>query len=303
MFEGQKVHNMAETPKSILVIVNLQAARAPNSIPALEDALIGLNMQFTLVTPDTEEEARSLLAVKVCDHDLIVVGGGDGTLHNLLPELLKYDKPVAILPFGAVNDFSRSVGIPEDWHDALGIIAAGQEQLIDVGMVDGRPFLSAVNLGLGERIARQETGYLKRFLGGAAYLFGWKKAMDRHEPFAADVTIDEDERSKFKADHVTVSNTPSIGRHFSTDASNEVDSGKLSVTAVKPKSAWQWLLILPRLFRGNPEEVAGVATAETTKVTIETRPQQAYSVDGETVGRTPVEVEVKPQRLRVLTPP
>lgn len=294
---------MAETPKLILVIVNLQAARAPNSIPALEDALIGLNMKFTLVTPSTEEEACSLLAKKVSDHDLIVVGGGDGTLHNLLPDLLKHDKPVAILPFGAVNDFARSVGIPEDWHDALGIIAAGQERLIDIGFVDDRPFLNSVNLGLGERIARQEIGFLKRLLGGAAYLLGWKRAMDRHEPFAADVTIDEDEHSRFKADHVTVSNTPSIGRHFSTDASNEADSGKLSVTAVKPKSTWQWLLLVPRLFRGNPEQASGVATAESTKVTIDTKPPQTYSVDGESAGKTPVEVEVMPRRLRVLAPP
>src|SRR4051794_32851733 len=43
--------------------------------------------------------------------ELIAVLGGDGTIHRFLPQLLRAQLPVLILPSGSGNDFAQALGI------------------------------------------------------------------------------------------------------------------------------------------------------------------------------------------------
>jgi diacylglycerol kinase family enzyme len=71
--------------------------------------------------------------------DLIVIGGGDGTISKALPQLLKLKKPVAVLPLGTANDFARTIGLPADPLQAAEVPLSGRKHRIDVGWFTSDP--------------------------------------------------------------------------------------------------------------------------------------------------------------------
>jgi len=44
--------------------------------------------------------------------DLVIVGGGDGTLKAAVDSLVQYQLPLGILPLGTANDLARTLSIP-----------------------------------------------------------------------------------------------------------------------------------------------------------------------------------------------
>ena len=71
--------------------------------------------------------------------DLIVIGGGDGTISKAMPQLLKLKRPFAVLPLGTANDFARTIGLPPDPLQAAEVALNGREHRIDVGLVNDAP--------------------------------------------------------------------------------------------------------------------------------------------------------------------
>ena len=47
------------------------------------------------------------------ESEILVIGGGDGTISRLLPHLHGHDKPIGILPLGTGNDLARDLGFIE----------------------------------------------------------------------------------------------------------------------------------------------------------------------------------------------
>ena len=72
------------------------------------------------------------------DADVVVLGGGDGTLRTGAAALVGSHKPLGILPLGTLNHFAKDVGIPLDLDQAVGTIERGHVKEVDVGAVDAK---------------------------------------------------------------------------------------------------------------------------------------------------------------------
>ena len=78
---------------------------------------------------------------------------------------------LGVLPLGTANDFAHSTGIPvQDLTAALQLSANAPPQRIDVGLLDGKPFVNLVSGGFGSRVTVETDPELKRRLGGLAYV-------------------------------------------------------------------------------------------------------------------------------------
>jgi len=78
----------------------------------------------------------------------ILVGGGDGTIAAAAAEILGHEIELAILPAGTLNHFAGDQGLPlDDPAKALDIAAAPPVRRVDVGFLNGRPFLNTSSLG------------------------------------------------------------------------------------------------------------------------------------------------------------
>ncbi len=82
------------------------------------------------------------------DVDMVVIGGGDGTISKALPDLLSADKCLGILPMGTMNYMARQLSLPLDPIAAATAIASGHPTTIDLASINGRPFMIWCCLGI-----------------------------------------------------------------------------------------------------------------------------------------------------------
>jgi diacylglycerol kinase family enzyme len=79
--------------------------------------------------------------------EAVVAGGGDGTIRTVAAVLIGGEIPLGVLPLGTMNHFAADLKIPTDLEGAIGVIAQGKAQPLDVGEVNGEIFLNNSSLG------------------------------------------------------------------------------------------------------------------------------------------------------------
>ena len=88
-------------------------------------------------------------ATKYCQEfaskvDLIIVFGGDGTVFECTNGLapLETRPTLAIIPGGTCNDFSRTLGVPQNIAEAAKLITEEHIKPVDVAKANGQHFLN-----------------------------------------------------------------------------------------------------------------------------------------------------------------
>jgi diacylglycerol kinase family enzyme len=96
-------------------------------------------------------EAAGNAALEAADGGARALGvaGGDGTVAAVAAVAVERGLPLAVVPTGTLNHFARDLGLdlarPLRSLDAL---VAGHETRVDVGRINGRPFVNNVSLGV-----------------------------------------------------------------------------------------------------------------------------------------------------------
>ena len=129
----------------------------------------GLDLLDLRPVADPRRLPQALAAAVDSGADLIVVGGGDGTLSEATHQLAHRDVCLGVLPLGTTNNFARSLGLPLHLPRALRILTEGKVADVDLGHVAGRHFANLTSLGLSVQVAEHVPHLLKRILGRAAY--------------------------------------------------------------------------------------------------------------------------------------
>jgi len=163
---------------NVRVILHGKAAGDPRvrtAVDALRQDGFRIEVRVTWEPGDaarlTTEAVAESRAGKI---DCIVAGGGDGTISEVFAAAylagLPHRSTLGLLPLGTANDFAHSAGVPvQDITAALQVAVSAPPRWIDLGMVDGRPFVNLVSGGFGCRVTVETDPELKRRLGGAAY--------------------------------------------------------------------------------------------------------------------------------------
>jgi lipid kinase YegS len=107
---------------------------------------------------------------------VVIAGGGDGTVNQVVAGLLaaagetRNLPHLAVLPLGTANDLAHACRIPLDPLAALRLAHSGPSARVDVGIVNGRSLLNVATGGFGTQVTVATPPELKKLLGGAAYL-------------------------------------------------------------------------------------------------------------------------------------
>ncbi len=96
--------------------------------------------------------------------DVMLAGGGDGTISAAAAAAYASGKPLAVLPAGTMNLFARALHMPLDLEAALLAIARGRIENIDIATANGRPFVHQFGVGIHARLVklRNEMTYRDR---------------------------------------------------------------------------------------------------------------------------------------------
>ncbi|MER9331691.1 diacylglycerol kinase family lipid kinase [Mesorhizobium sp. M0152] len=121
--------------------------------------------------------------------DVVLAGGGDGTISAAAARLMGKKKALAILPAGTMNLFARGLGIPQTLDAALQSFADGEVIAVDIATANGRPFVHQFSIGMHAKMVqlRQKMEFGSR-LGkiNASVKAAWATI---NNPPAIDVTL------------------------------------------------------------------------------------------------------------------
>ncbi len=98
--------------------------------------------------PETVQEALAE------DHDLIILGGGDGSVSSVVDFLAGSEVVLGLLPLGTANDFARTLGIPSDLEGACQTIARGKVVDVDLGLAGENYYVNVASVGLGPEVTQ-----------------------------------------------------------------------------------------------------------------------------------------------------
>jgi diacylglycerol kinase (ATP) len=145
------------------------------------------HVDIVLTAGPGDAERAGLRAAR--DGGLVVVGGGDGTLNEVLNGVHRGDGfgrvRIGLLPLGTGNDFATALGVPGDLDAALDLVAAGHERRVDVGVVNDRVFVNVSAGGFVAEVSDAVTSGLKTVAGRLAYLLGGAQVLLTWDPVAA----------------------------------------------------------------------------------------------------------------------
>ena len=114
----------------------------------------GLHAQVRVVQSGSDIEPTAKAAVKE-GAEIVVAGGGDGTVSAVASGLVDSGVTLGVLPMGTLNHFAKDLGIPLDQDEAIAVIAAGRRLDVDAGEVNGRVFINNSSLGIYPDIVRE----------------------------------------------------------------------------------------------------------------------------------------------------
>jgi YegS/Rv2252/BmrU family lipid kinase len=246
---------------------------------------------------DLEPVVRKALAKKP---DLLILGGGDGTVSGLVDLMVGHNVILGVLPLGTANSFARTLGIPLDIEGAVEVIRNGAPRRIDLGMIDGDYFANCAAMGISPQIAETVPHGLKKILGRIGYL-GWATyQFTRFKPFTLIVGEGSGE-TRLRVVEVRISNGPYHGGTELVDAA-EVDSGEIVVQAVgghfKRRLVKNWAASFLR-HESRHEEVTNF---HGKSLKIRTEPPLPISIDGEVLAHTPVTAKIAAGIIEVMAP-
>jgi diacylglycerol kinase family enzyme len=139
---------------------------------------------------------REIEAAKASRPDVVVAGGGDGTVSAVAAALVDTDIVLGVLPLGTLNHFAKDLDIPLELEPAARTISAGHTVRIDVGEVNGRVFVNNSSLGLYPEIVRNREQQQRRLGRGKWPALAWATlaALRRYAFLKVTLRIDGIER-------------------------------------------------------------------------------------------------------------
>ncbi|WP_096440210.1 diacylglycerol/lipid kinase family protein [Alteribacter populi] len=270
----------------------------------LEDYGVSYQAEMTKYPGHARDIAKSLV------HDetrKIIVIGGDGTFHEVANVLIHTKTPVGIIPAGSGNDFSRGIGIPKDYKEALHRIIQGEPLAIDVGQVgDNNYCITVTGIGFDGLVAEiTNTSKHKIWcnrvgLGGLAYFLSIMKGLWQYKPSTVQIRVDEEERTFSNVWLIATATFPYYGGGIKICPEANYQDGLFDLCIVHNLSIWELLKVLPKAYRGKHTDHPSVTMLRGKNIEIRSEPALIIHSDGEIMGKTPLTLSVVKGGLQVL---
>lgn len=224
-------------------------------------------------------------------YDLIIAGGGDGTVHEVVNALMSFPKErrpaLGVIPLGSGNDFSHAVGMdPAPWV-ALRQIFTGTPKWIDIGEINddwGRKVYVDNTVGIGfDAIVTIYSHEMPLVRGFMMYLAAVLKTIFlNHNPVGMKVTLDGQETWEDRLIMLTLCNGPREGGGFMLYPDASQEDGVFNYVTVKEVGRGTMLFqLLPAFMKGTHLPHAKVDSGPFTHLTLEADAPLYIHIDGE----------------------
>lgn len=291
---------MSNFPSEVHLFVNAGSRRGRVGFQIARETL-----KLPLASAKQFERAESLIlaAEKAIENgaDMIIVGGGDGTLSAVAHLMEHRDVTMGVLPLGTGNSFARDLQIDVTVRAACAVIEQGQPLQVDIAAVGDRRFLNVATMGLSTTIALGLEPNMKRIMGRGSYLYSLLKALAMTKPFDVSLELDN-EVHRFPSLQVVIGNGRLHAGPFPVAPDASINEGYLSIYALASPRKSAFLKMALSMRGGKHVDLDEVKAFRTQRGRLVSHPHQPITIDGEPASMSPVDFRVIPGALRVMVP-
>jgi diacylglycerol kinase (ATP) len=275
----------------------------------IEELINSLREQGIEVTPQMTTDvghATELSQEAVNDGtEVVIVCGGDGTINEAAQPLVGTGTALAVWPSGTANVLANELQLPRRPEAIAKLIACGQSRLISVGRAMKpesdwqRYFLLMAGIGLDATIVHGVDLDLKRLTGIGAYLasgLGYLAKLPL-TPFSIDFN-----GRHYESTFAVIANAARYAVCFTMAPKARVDDDKFDICLFNSRSRLSLLGYAFLSMSGRHTRSSGVVYQETREVKANSNPDALVQLDGDVVGRLPMQFEIVPRALRVIAP-
>ncbi|MGO9127365.1 MAG: diacylglycerol/lipid kinase family protein [Terriglobales bacterium] len=255
------------------------------------------------------------------DTDVVLIFGGDGTVHRYLPELVRLQLPALVVPCGSGNDFARALNL----HSPGAALIVWKKftsdgnnvRAIDLGVIaalsEPAPrehyFCCVGGVGLDAEVARRANRLPRWLRAHGGYVISLASALFHLAPFPTKISVrspDDPEAFVAHSNQPTVvaafANAPTYGSGMKIAPHAQLDDGQLDLCVIRRIDPFKLFCLFPTIYFGKHLRMPEVEYLQTSRLRIETElPLDVYA-DGEYVCKTPIEASVARAALRVIAP-
>jgi diacylglycerol kinase family enzyme len=315
---GEDAHETGLAHQRVAVILNPIKARASDAREAIQRACISAGWDEPLFLETTAEDPGHSQARAALDYkaDVVLVGGGDGTVRVVAETLAHTGVAMGIIPLGTGNLLARNLDLDVyDLHANVQTALFGQQRYIDtarMGIENSRTghssehaFLVIAGIGMDAEILADTNDGLKKAVGWLAYT----EAGMRHLPGRrkkVSVALDGNPEQVRNIRSVLFANCGLIpgGIDFIPEAM--IDDGMLDVVVMSPRSAVGWLAMYATIVFKHKGNLPIMTVYRAGKIVIKCPEPMPTQVDGDTTGeatKITVRVEARSLLIRVAGQP
>jgi YegS/Rv2252/BmrU family lipid kinase len=238
---------------------------------------------------------------KHCEEfDLVIAGGGDGTVSRVLSGLGGTSVPLAIIPMGTGNMVARELKIPLDIDGAVALITGEfRKKKIDAMKIGKHLYVLNAGIGISAQVIARTKKKNKRRFGRFAYISNILQML-RFRPRTIDIKLDGEEHH-YRAVDVAVSNCGAVAKAvYPRGPEIRPDDGRVDVWVLGMESAIDYARYLLGILFGKRKKARYLSAKES--VEISSPFPMAAQADGNIIGTTPLAVKVMPRALTVVVP-
>lgn len=292
------------------MILNRAAGTANGENAAADEEICRLFSEAGVVAEirhPTEERSLSAIAGEAREgaDEVVVAGGGDGTVGGVAAALAGSGKILGVLPMGTLNHFAKDLGIPLDLPGAVAAIVNGETAGVDVGEVNGRVFINNSSLGIYPRIvAQRETQQEGLGMGKwPAFVWAMIQALRRFPFLRLRITFEGRQLDR-KTAFLFVGNNEYEISGFRLGGRACLNAGKLGLYLTHRTGRFGLFRLAFHALLGRLKQVEDFDAFCVKEALIETqRARLLVATDGEVNWfKTPLQYRVRPGALRVRVP-
>lgn len=254
--------------------------------------------------------ARAALDAKV---DVVIAGGGDGTVRAVGQELRHSGVPLGIIPLGTGNLLARNLSLPiADIAANVQVALFGHQRHIDAGFIElengvtgtvaKHSFMVIAGLGFDAEVMNDTKSKLKDTVGWLAYSeSGLRHLPGRRKKIS--IALDDQPAQQRKIRSVLFANCGLLPGGIDFVPNALIDDGILDIVVVSPRSAIGWMAMVGKVVFQHKNRLPVIDFYRSQKLVIRTVMPVETQVDGDPTGEaTVVKVNVEPKAVMVRVP-
>lgn len=309
---GGEPHDSGLRQQRVAVILNPIKSRAEEAKATIQRACHTAGWDEPVFFETTAEDpgysqVKAALAQKP---DVVLVGGGDGTVRVAAESLAHSEVAMGLIPLGTGNLLARNVDL--DVNDLYGNVQTalfGPQRYIDTarmgienshtGHSSEHLFLVIAGMGLDAEVLADTNDGLKKAVGWLAYT----ESGVRHLPGRrkkVSISLDGSAEQVRKIRSVMFVNCGLVPGGIDFIPQAMIDDGMLDVVVMSPRSAIGWLLMYLKILFKLSGRLPIMTVYRSGRVVIKCSEPMPTQLDGDTSGlATRLTVQVKPQSLLI----